>query len=224
MRHSSLAHRAVALASLAFASLALPAATKAQFTRAQPIEVRLLTHQTLVRSALDALVPPERSVPQYGLELSLPTGWAPLRFEGRLLRSAHGPADLRSRDIGLTLGSGTLRIAAAYGDRGSYAPATGLANRRDAAFMRFGARLRWRAGDTGLLLHLSADRYMAIRPNEQPTAKLRGAEAATALCYRYGLFPVTATFGYRLERFRIFGLEQEVSALTFALGYVVGGH
>lgn len=202
----------------------MPAAAAAQFTRAQPIAVRLLTYQTLVRSALDALVPPERTVPLYGVEASIPTGWAPLRIEGRLLRSAQGQADLRSRDLGVTLGGGTLRLAAAYGDRGSYDPVTGLANRREAAFMRVGARLRWRASDSGFLLHLSADHYMAIRPNEQPTAKLRGTEAATALSYRYGLFPVTATFGYRLERFRIFGLEQEVSALTFALGYVVGGH
>jgi len=214
----------VAASLAALLSAASPAHVGAQRTDGPAFEVRLLTHQALVRSALGALVPPERRVPQYGAEVSLHTGWTPLRVEGRVLRSTHGGADLRSRDAGLTFGGRVLGIAVAYGDRGSYSPTTGLAHHREAAFARVGARVRWHARDSGLLLHLSADHYMAIRPQEQPTAKLRGAEVSTGLTYRHGLFPVTTTLGYRVERFRVFGVTQEVSALTFALGYIIDGH
>lgn len=218
--------RALALASAfaaACATAAAPLALRAQHRGAPTFEVRAITHQARVRSALGTIVPPERAVPMYGFELVLPTGWRPLAIEGRFLRSAHGRADLRSRDLGLTLGSEVFRLAAAYGDRGSYEPASGLAHHRDAAFIRVGVRIGWRPSGSGLLLRLHADHYLPLRAGDVPPPGLRGTEVATAITYRPLRLPMTASIGYRLERFRIFRVDQEVSALTLALGYAVGG-
>lgn len=205
-------------------------ATPAYAQRAAPhdLEIRLLTHQALVRSALGALVTTERSVALYGAELTIPTGWAPLRIEARVLRSSHGEADLRSRDFGLVLaGQGadiSAGLAVAYADRGSYAPESGLLHRRTTGFGRAGARLQLRLPEAAFLLHLNADLYMPLRASTDSTANLKGWEASSGLTYRFAPLPFTATLGYRIERFRVFGLEQEVSALTFALGYVIRGH
>lgn len=201
---------------------ALSSDLAAQHATAGGVAVRVLSHQAFVRSALGDLVPPERRVSQLGIELILPTLWRALRVEGRVLRSALGQADLRSLDAGLVFGSRAVGVAAAFGQRGSYDPETGLAHTREAEFGRVGLRLRVGDPDAFFVLHLRGDSYLPLTRVDSPSDSISGWDAEGGVTWRSGQLPFTASLGYRLERFRVFSVEQEVSALTFALGVAFG--
>lgn len=195
----------------------------AQTVAAREVEFRVLSHQALVRTALDALLPPERRVSQWGVEVSLPSPWKALRADGRILRSERGSADLNSIDAGLVIGWPALALAAGYGIRASYDPASGLAHGRNAEFGRAGLRLRSAESHTRFTLHLRGDKYIPTEPAANAADELSGWDAEGGVTWRAKDLPFTATLGYRLERFRIFSADQEVSALTFALGLAFGG-
>jgi hypothetical protein len=183
----------------------------------------VLSHHALVRTALGDLVPPERRVAQLGLELTLPTPWRALRAEGRFLRSGRAHLDLRSIDAGLVVGWRVLGLAAAFGQRGSYDPESGLAHGRDVEFGRLGIRLRSGQPNAAFIVHARGDAYVPIESAENPANELSGWDAEGGVTWRTRELPFTASLGYRLDRFRIFTVEQEVSALTFALGVAFGG-
>lgn len=196
--------------------------------RAQTMEPRgpvlaVLAHQARVRSALGDLVPPERSVPQLGLEVSAPTFWRPLRVTGRLLRSTRGADDLHSLDAGVLLSVRFISLEAAYASRRSYSPESGLAHGRTAEFARESRRARAGVGSSGFIMHLRGNAYVPTQRAAVAEDEIEGWDAESGLTYVPRSLPVTATLGYRLERFRIFGVEQEVSALTFALGVALLG-
>jgi hypothetical protein len=203
--------------------MAVPMAVHAQATPARGISIAALAHQARVRSALGNLMPPERSVPQMGLELGVPTFWEQLRVHGRLLRATGGGDDLHSMEAGLLLTSRFVGVEASYAQRGSYSPSTGLAHGRVAEFGRAGVRTQMGLGGTGLSLHLRANAYLPTWRAASPDDDVEGWDGETGLTYATSALPVSATLGYRLERFRIFGVEQEVSALTFAVAFTLLG-
>lgn len=203
--------------------LALPADALAQHATVGGVAFRVLSHQALVRSALGDLLPPERRVSQMGVELTIPTPWHAMRVEGRLLASDRGRLDLRSIDAGVVVGSRVVGVAAAFGQRGSYDPQSGLAHGRDAEFGRLGLRLRFGQPTASFIVHLRGDTYVPVRSVEDPADALSGWDTEGGVTWRTPTLPFTASLGYRLERFRIFGVAQEVSALTFALGVAFGG-
>jgi hypothetical protein len=221
MRRTDLATLA-ALAALSM-PMAMPAAVHAQAAPARGVSIAALAHQARVRSALGSLMPPERSVPQMGLELGAPTFWAPLRVHGRLLRATAGSDDLHSMEAGLLLTNRFIGVEASYARRGSYSPSTGLAHGRIAEFGRAGLRTQMGLGGTGLSLHLRANAYVPTWRAESAEDDVEGWDGETGLTYAAPTLPVSATLGYRLERFRIFGVEQEVSALTFAVAFTLLG-
>lgn len=208
---------------LALAMLAAPCRLAGQAAASRGISVAALAHQSLVRSALDDLLPPERSVPQVGLEVSAPTFWQPLRLTGRVLRSTRGGDDLNSLDAGLLMGWQHVALEAAYSQRASYSPETGLAHSRNADFARAGLRAQMPVGLTGFSLHLRGHAYIPTSRAAVREDEIEGWEGQSGLTYTFATLPLNATLGYRLERFRIFGVEQEVSALTFALGFTFFG-
>ena len=215
MRHLLLAMLCIATA--------LPAVAAAQYATVGGVTIRAISHQALVRSALGDLIAPERRVSQLGMELTLPSPWRALRVEGRLLGAEGGRVDLRSLDAGLVVGWRTLGVAAAFGQRGSYDPASGLAHARDAQFGRAGLRLRLGDPDAPFILHLRGDTYVPLRAVNDAADALDGWDAEGGVTWRAKELPYTVSLGYRLERFRIFRVEQEVSALTVALGAAFGG-
>lgn len=212
----------VALA-CAVALAVVPAPVAAQGTPSRGIAVAAVAHQARVRSALDDLMPPERMVPQVGLELGLPTFWRPLRVAARVLRATGGGDDLHSMEAGLLIGSRHIAVEAAYAQRGSYAPATGLAHARVAEFGRAGLRTGFDLGASGFSMQLRANAYVPTWRAAVADDDVEGWDAESGLTFASPALPVSATVGYRLERFRIFGVEQEVSALTFALGFTLLG-
>jgi hypothetical protein len=203
--------------------LALPTVVIAQSAIGGEHSLRLLTHQALVRSALGTLLPPERRVSQTGVAISLASPWRPLRAEGRILRSSLGSSDLHSMDAGFVVGWRAFAVAAAYGQRASYDPESGLAHARGAEFGRFGVRLSSSAATSLFSIHLRGDTYVPAQAADTAANALRGWDAEGGVTWRARRQPLTASVGYRLERFRIFRVEQEVSALTFSLGVAFGG-
>jgi hypothetical protein len=217
-------HRA-SLVGLALVTLLtlLPGASVAQAATAGGLTVRILGHRARVRTALGDLVPPERNVSQFGLELSAPTPWSALRVEGRMLRAGSGGADLQSTDVGLVASWRLIGISAAWGQRASYSPERGLAHGRLASFGRVGARVHLGFGDSGFVLHVRGDTYVPFDTPPDPEDAITGWDTESGVSYHFSRLPVIATLGYRLERFRIFRAEQEVSSLTFGIGYSIGG-
>lgn len=180
------------------------------------VSIAALAHQARVRTALDALMPPERAVSQVGVELGAPTFWRPMRVAARVLRATRAD-DLASLDAGVVIGGRFVALEAAYATRGSYSPTSGLAHARTASFARAGLRGRLALGATGFAMHLRGNAYL-------PTGDdVEGWDGESGLTFSTPSWPVTATLGYRLERFRIFDVEQEVSSLTFGLGFTLLG-
>lgn len=216
--------RQALIASFAVLSLVVaPTAASGQYVTRGGVAIRMLSHQALVRSALGELLPPERRVSQWGLGLILPTFWPAMHIEGRVLRGERGSIDLRSVDAGVVLGWRSLGLAAAFGQRGSYDPQTGLAHGREAEFSRLGLRLATGDPDAMFTLHLRGDAYLPIQKMEDSADALSGWDAEGGVTWRTRRLPLTASLGYRLERFQIFRVQQEVSALTVALGLAFGG-
>lgn len=203
---------AVGLAAMGLGTRSAPA----QAAPRQGVSIAALAHQARVRTALDALMPPERAVSQMGVELGAPTFWRPMRVAARVLRATRAD-DLASLDAGVVIGGRFVALEAAYATRGSYSPASGLAHARTASFARAGLRGRLALGATGFTMHLRGNAYV-------PTGDdIEGWDGESGLTFSPASWPVTATLGYRLERFRIFDVEQEVSSLTFGLGFTLLG-
>ena len=210
-------------AALAFA-LALPGTSLGaqDVSRRDGVTIQVLAQQARVYTSLGALIPPSRDVALVGAELGVPTGVPGLRVRARMLRGTRGD-DLESLDAGIVYWIGPVGIEGAWAQRASYSPRTGLAHDRMTDFARAGLRAGVDLGVSGFALHLRAHAYV---PTHQPAGlddDMEGWDGETGLTYGHPGLPVTATLGYRIERFRIFGVEQEVSALTFALGFTLFG-
>lgn len=217
----SVPSRLFALACVAF--VASPVIAHAQDdSRQAGITIQALAQQARVRTALGTLMTPERNVSQVGAELGLPTGLPGLRVRARLLRGTRGD-DLEALDAGLLYWIGPVALEGAWTQRASYSPSTGLAHDRMTDFARAGLRTGLDLGLTGFSLHLRANAYIPTRRAAVPDDDIEGWDGESGLTYRPRSLPVSATVGYRIERFRIFGVEQEVSALTFALGFTLFG-
>ncbi|HET8771557.1 MAG TPA: hypothetical protein VFM71_11295 [Gemmatimonadaceae bacterium] len=185
------------------------------------IDITVLAHEAIVHTAAGERLAPERHVGQVGLALGVPTPLRALRVHGHVLTSTQGQNDLRSLDVGLTLGpflARALVLEAAFAQRASYAPETGLAHGRVAEFARVGARVRVPLGRSGFALHVLGSSYLATNEPEDADDAVTGWLGESSVSYRVRRFPVTAMLGYRIERFRVFTVEQEVSSLTFSLG------
>ncbi len=212
------------LAAAVGCALAIPSASLGaqDGTRQQGVTIQVLAQQARVYTALGALMPPSRDVAQVGAELGVPTGVPGLRVRARLLRGTRGD-DLESLDAGIVYWIGPIGVEGAWAQRASYSPRTGLAHDRMADFARAGLRAGIDLGVTGFAMHLRANAYVPTRESTVLDDDMEGWDGETGLTYGHPGLPVTATLGYRIERFRIFGVEQEVSALTFALGFTLFG-
>lgn len=215
--------RAITIIGTLFLAIALaPARLAGQAPYASGgIDITLLAHEAIVHTAAGDRLAPERHVGQVGLELGVPTPLRALRVYGRALTATQGQDDLRSLDVGLAFGpflSRVLVLEAAFAQRASYSPETGLAHGRVAEFARAGARMRLPLGRSGFALHVTGSGYLPTNQPEDPDDAVTGWLGESGVSYSVRRIPVTAMLGYRIERFRVFAVEQEVSSLTFALG------
>jgi hypothetical protein len=90
---------------------------------------------------------------------------------------------------------------------------------------RLGLRSRLNLGESGFSLQSRAGRYIGFpEPRGLPNRAVpQGWNAETGVSWTWpGRIPFTANLGYRIERFRAWNLEQEVSSLTFGTGLLFG--
>ncbi|MEX2181755.1 MAG: hypothetical protein WD771_06910 [Gemmatimonadaceae bacterium] len=91
-------------------------------------------------------------------------------------------------------------------------------------FARAGFRTRANVGNTDFSVQLRALYYIGIPLGDDalPKDELEGWSGETGLSWTWNRFPLTLNLGYRIERFKVFAVEQEVSAFTIGGGLLLG--
>lgn len=181
----------------------------------------ILGQSALVRSSLLLGTPvPERTVALRGIDLAV----RPSRFgfgaHLRVAQSALGSSDLSVAEVGVTLGAPVFSIDATFAQRAGYSPATGLMHDESYPYVRLGLRSQRMLGNSRLSVFFRA---AAIAGTDASlTEPVEGWDGETHVAWTARRVPVRAMLGYRIERFAVAGLEQEVSALLFGVGLVRG--
>jgi hypothetical protein len=143
---------------------------------------------------------------------------------GLALRSLSGPYDYA--DLSLLLGSRRFSVDIGAASRTGYSTFTDELNDTTYSFARVGFRSRANLGNTDFSVTMRVLGYVRIpTPEEEALAsELEGFSAETGLAWTYTKWgvPWTAQLGYRLERFVVFGVEQETSSLGVGVGVLLG--
>ncbi len=155
-----------------------------------------------------------------GVEFLLTPRNGGIGVHGRML-STDGPQIMEG---GLLIGSRRFSLDLAYQMRNGYSPdGVGITNFDSTyAFARGGFRSRANLGNTGFTVGLRAGYYVAIPSDEDPGPELEGWEGETQLAWSWSRFPLTLLMGYRIERFLVWDIEQEVSAFSIGGGLAFG--
>lgn len=155
-----------------------------------------------------------------GVEFLLTPRNGGIGIHGRML-STDGP---RIMEGGLLIGSRRFSLDLAYQMRDGYSPAgAGITNFDSTyAFARGGFRSRANLGNTGFTVGFRAGYYVAIPSDQDPGPELEGWEGETQLAWSWSRYPLTLLMGYRIERFLVWGIEQEVSAFSIGGGLAFG--
>jgi hypothetical protein len=91
-------------------------------------------------------------------------------------------------------------------------------------FPRAGFRSRANIGNTDFSVQFRGLYYIGIPLGDDalPKDELEGWSGETGLSWTWKRFPLTANLGYRIERFKVFDVEQESSAFTLGAGLLLG--
>jgi hypothetical protein len=222
--------RITRLAALLLGTLSLSACgalTQRTSTLRSPIHAVLLAdvHDARVRSALGAVVAPETSSGMVSLDLALQRAEGNgIGFAGRMILG--GTAAPSSLDASMLVGSKLFAGELGIGSRGGWEPDDDVGT-FDLAYpiARFGIRSRANLGNSPFSAHLRAARYVGLPTEEDEdfgALNLTGWSAESGLSWTWQKFPVTANLGYRIERFRVYTHEQEVSSLYLGAGFLLG--
>lgn len=188
--------------------------------RRQAIVV-LVSQSALVRASLLQGVPAEeRAVAMRGIDLL----FLPARFgfgaHARLSQSSLGGSDLAVAEIGLTIGAPLLSLEATFAQRAGYSPATGLMHDESYPYTRLGVRSQRRLPNSRFTVFFRGG--VIAGTDASLPEPVEGWDGETQVSWTLRRFPVRAMLGYRLERFAVAGMEQEVSAMIFGVGLVRG--
>lgn len=153
-----------------------------------------------------------------GVEFLLTPRNGGIGLHGRMLTS-DGPAITEG---GIVIGSRRFSLDLAYMMRNGFNPVNSLPYDSTYAFARGGFRSRANLGNTGFTLGVRGGYYVGIPSDQDPGPELEGWEGETQLAWSWSRFPLTVLMGYRIERFMVWGREQEVSALSLGGGVAFG--
>ena len=142
--------------------------------------------------------------------------------EVRVLQSTGSGADLQQLEAALLVGARNLLVEGAYVRRTGYSVATGFLHDSTHSFARIG--LRWAAplGNSPFAIGFRAGYYLGAGESD-PVEAMKGWEGESSVRMAFRKLPVSAQLGYRLQRFYVSGLEQEVSSLMLGTVYTFGG-
>lgn len=143
---------------------------------------------------------------------------------GLAMRTLSGPFD--SAELGVLLGTRTLSLDVGAGFRSGWNEATNDFNDTTYTFGRVGFRSRANLGNTDFSVTMRGATYIRIPSagDEVLPSGLKGFSAETGLAWTVAKWriPWTLQMGYRIERFTVYGLEEETSSLSFGGGVVFG--
>jgi len=211
----------------AVAPRSLAAQVTASSEAAAPTDPRWQTtlvfvgQSALVRaSLLQGTPPPERTVALRGIDLSIRPRQFGIGVHARLAQSSLGAADLSVAEIGATLGVPAFSLEATFAQRAGYSPNTGLMHDESYPYVRAGLRFQRMLGTSRFSVFF---RGAALFGTDASLVEpVEGWDGETQVAWTARRIPLRAMLGYRLERFAVAGVEQEVSALLFGVGVVRG--
>jgi hypothetical protein len=181
-----------------------------------------LLHASEVRGSLVGGAPvTPRAVALGGADFTLQPRNGGIGLAARVTQSDLGAGDLGSIEGGVLLGSPAFAVEGAYVMRNGYSVESGLSHDSVHTFGRGGVRMRGILGNSGAAVHFRAGYFVPIGQSFDADA-LQGWEGESTLSWTLPRFPLTIQAGYRLERFFVSGLEQEVSALVVGGGFTFG--
>ncbi len=130
-------------------------------------------------------------------------------------------------DVGLLMGSRRLALDLGAAQRTGFDSlgfGGGGAYDSTYTFARAGFRSRANLGNTDFSVQFRALYYIGIPLGDDalPKDNLEGWSGETGLSWTWKRFPLTANLGYRIERFKVFAVEQESSAFTIGGGILLG--
>jgi hypothetical protein len=181
-------------------------------------------HLPSIRSASGQTLLPE----QQSTMISFEGTYQPLKGNGvgvtaRLI--AGGNNSPQYTELGFLLGSRQLAADLGVAMRRGYDFfSTGIYDSTHTT-ARIGVRSRVNLGESGFSLQARAGKYIGFpEPRNLPNRAVpQGWNAETGVSWTWpGRIPFTANLGYRIERFRAWNFEQEVSSLTFGTGILLG--
>lgn len=181
-------------------------------------------HQPAVRSTDGVVALPEQRPTMISLEGTYqPLSGLGVGVTARII--AFGQNTPQYTEIGFLLGSRRLALDLGGATRRGYSRLGGGGIDTTYAMARFGLRSRLNLGESGFSVHSRASRYLSFPEprNADFRAVPNGWNAETGVSWTSsGRIPLTANLGYRIERFRVWNREQEVSSLTFGTGILLG--
>lgn len=204
-------------------SSALPGAR----TLRSPVHAVLMAdvHDARVHTALGSVVEPEVSAPLLSLDGSV------LRLQGigpgvagRVVAGGSGAPALVQ--LGALFGSKQIALEAGVGSRTALDPDDARKGYRSTYPMGYlGLRSRVSLGASPFSVHFRGARYLATSSEEDSNlgaAAPEGWNAETGVSWTSRSIPFSLNLGYRIERFRHFTTEQEVSSLAVGAGLILG--
>ncbi len=143
---------------------------------------------------------------------------------GLAFRSIGGEEAYDYAELGVLLGKRAFSFDLGAATRTGYNTFSDALNDTTYTFARIGARSRMNLGASDFSLTFRGLGYVKIPSarEELMSSDLSGMSLETGLTWAWSRFPLAASLGYRLEKFHVFGVEQESSSLTLGGGILLG--
>lgn len=147
---------------------------------------------------------------------------------GLALRSISGKAAYDFAELAMLIGSRAFSLDIGAAQRSGYNYFTDELNDTTYTFARVGARTRMNLGTSDFSMTFRGARYMKIPTRSEGTvpssfsSDLAGFSVETGLTWTWARYPLAASLGYRIEKFNVFGVEQETSSLVLGGGVLLG--
>lgn len=196
-------------------------------TLRSPVHVVLMAdiHDARIHSAAGGVLEPEASTALLSLDVAVQ------RLEGvgpglaaRVVSGGEaGPA---VGQLGALFGSRRIAVEAGVGSRNALDPddpTDGYDTTYPLGYL--GLRSRVNLGASPFSVHFRGARYLGLSNEEDSNlgaASPQGWNAETGVTWTSRTIPFSVNLGYRIERFRHFTTEQEISSLALGAGFLLG--
>lgn len=201
-----------------------PATDTAKGPRRSPVYLvlNLDLHGGRLHTANGAVVAPEEKPGLGSFELALQKARG--GGLGIAIRSVGGEEAAEYAEAAFLMGSRVFALDLGAATRTGFNTFTGGAFDTTYTFARAGFRSRANLGNTDFSVTMRGLYYIGLPTPEEEAlpSDLEGWSGETGLSWTWNRFPLTANLGYRIERFRVFAVEQEVSSLYFGGGLLLG--